>query len=109
MTDLPDINKDELYGKFQDQEDWKTKLYRKLCYKSLDIGDDDLDIKVDNSRSGASPLMVAALTAASVVGTAALYSQFGPAAPLVQNVIEKVITETEVIDYDVDMEVIPPE
>jgi hypothetical protein len=46
IESIPD--KEYMYGKFQEREDWKDKLHRKLSHKALDIKDAD-DLNVDNS------------------------------------------------------------
>lgn len=37
----PEVDKDQLYGKFQGPKDWRDKLARALSYKAVDIAEDD--------------------------------------------------------------------
>lgn len=47
---MPEIPKQELYGEFQRSQRWRDSLARKLSHKALDIGDDDMQLNVDNRR-----------------------------------------------------------
>lgn len=46
-----EINKDELYGKFEAGEKRRRRLGHKLAAKALDIADDD-EMNIDASRTG---------------------------------------------------------
>ncbi len=37
----PEIDKDQLYGEFQREQQWRGKLTRKLAHKAVDIPEDD--------------------------------------------------------------------
>jgi len=69
-NDLP--NKEYLYGRYNDQEDWRTRLHRRLTHKSLDIPETD-DVYVDNSKRGLGWKELAVI-AATGLGGAGLYS-----------------------------------
>ena len=49
-SNQPPVDKELLYGKFQQTEDWQDKLNRKLAHKALDIRDAD-DMNVTNHTS----------------------------------------------------------
>lgn len=61
---MPEIDKGEQYGEFQKGEDWQSRFGRKLAYKSVDMADDDMDVNVQNTKSGIGwrELAVAAVT-----------------------------------------------
>ena len=65
---IPD--KQYLYGKFQEGQDWRSNLHKKLAHKSLDIGLDD-EVNVDNSRTatGMGWKELAVIAAAGLGGT----------------------------------------
>src|SRR3990167_7431845 len=50
MNDPP-IDKDMLYGRYQKQEDARSKLAMKIAHKSLDIPDDDMQITSTNTTT----------------------------------------------------------
>ena len=45
------IDKDTLYGKFQDMEDKKAALALKAAHKALDIADDDMHIQANQTHN----------------------------------------------------------
>lgn len=65
--DMPD--KKYLYGNYQESDDWRQRLHRKLAHKSLDIGMDD-DVNVDNSRVGLGWKELAVIAGMLLGGTA---------------------------------------
>lgn len=98
-----DIDKGELYGRYQLEEDRRLsenrrrrecndKLAMKLAHKSLDIPEEDegedMDIRVDNRRTGAgigglvaAGLLGAGALGAGIFGTALLDRMTGPPSP----------------------------
>ena len=55
------VDKDHLYGEFQRTQRWRDKLSRKLAHKSLDIPDDDMDIKVQKGLGWKELLVIGGL------------------------------------------------
>lgn len=59
------IDKQALYGDFRDHQKRRGILALKAAYKSLDIADDDMDIRADNSRHGIGALGALGIAAVS--------------------------------------------
>jgi hypothetical protein len=72
VTGTPDKN--QLYGRYQKDEDWRTKLNKKLRHKALDIPMDD-DVQVKNTTTTNSGLGWKELAAlgAILIGGGGLY------------------------------------
>lgn len=67
---MNEVDKDELYGRYQRNEDWQNRLYRKTVHKAVDIPDAE-DMHVDNRKYGVGVKeIVAAGLMASLVGVA---------------------------------------
>ena len=61
------IDKDALYGKFQEAEDWRNSLHKKLAHKSLDIPIDD-EMNINQTKSGMTWKELAIIAAAGLGG-----------------------------------------
>lgn len=82
------IDKQALYGKYQESQDWKSKLYRAAAHKALDIADDDMSISnrtnsTNQTGLGAAGAIALAAVAGSlpVVGALATYLLLTPPKP----------------------------
>ena len=97
------VDKDALYGQFQHGEDWQSRLSRKLAHKSLDIADDDMDVNVQNTKSGIGwrELAVAAVAGLTGFGMWQYSQQPTPPADPVEHA-SPVDSEYEVRFYDAD-------
>jgi len=63
------LDKEALFGKFQEQRDWQDKLFKKGCHKALDIKDDDMNlIQQSHGISGKHLLGIGALVLAGLLG-----------------------------------------
>lgn len=77
---MSEINKDELYGRYQKHQDAQNKLALQVAHKALDEPQDDMNIKADRTTitNGIGPLgligttLASGLLGASGVGAAAL-------------------------------------
>ena len=73
-SELPD--KGYLYGKFQELVDWQNNLHKKAAHKALDIPLDNEMIHVEKKGIGIGGVLgVAAITAASILGSQYLMSR----------------------------------
>ena len=90
------IDKESLYGRYLEAEDWRDKLHKKLAHKSLDIPLDDT-MNINQTRSGITWKELAVL-AATALGGGYLYT----AGDILQDqVISKPIdSEYEIRFYD---------
>jgi len=61
---VSEIDKEQLYGMFRDNQRWRDGLHRKVAHMAMDIPD-EADINVDNRKSG---LGVKELAMLAVVG-----------------------------------------
>ena len=53
MSETTDVDKDALFGRYQNDEDWRTKLNKRLRHKALDIPmDDDVNVKNTTMNTG---------------------------------------------------------
>ncbi len=64
---MSEIDKDFLYGKYQEAADWRSRLHKKLAHKSLDIPEDD-DLHVQQNKTGITWRELAVLAAAGLGG-----------------------------------------
>lgn len=64
---MSEIDKDFLYGKYQEAADWRSRLHKKLAHKSLDIPEDD-DLRVEQNKTGITWRELAVLAAAGLGG-----------------------------------------
>ena len=102
-SELPD--KQYLYGRYMDAEDWRQKLHKKLTHKSLDIPEDD-DVHVDNSKTGLGWKELAVL-GATIVAASGIYI-FSPSSKDTQTPVQPpaqqspIDSEYEVLFYDKD-------
>lgn len=75
----PEINGAQLYGRYQDKEDWKNNLHKKTVHKALNIPMDD-DVQVTNTTQNSQGFgwKELAVLAALGLGGAAIYKTSGP-------------------------------
>lgn len=98
MSSSSDPSKAQLYGVFQQAEDWRNRLHRKLAHKSLDIADEEM-IAVDNSKKGmgiGGVLGIAALAAGSAIGGSLLTRPTAPVpVPAEPAIVQPSLDETD--------------
>jgi len=100
-----EIDKDQLYGRFQRQEDWRTKLHQRVTHKSLDMPETD-DVHVDNSRSGLDWKGLAVIVGGLAIGAPWISSlilgsqQHGQPAPNPPAQVSPADSEYDVLFYD---------
>ena len=70
MSDKPEIDKEQHYGRYQRQEDRRSSLGMKVAHKALDIPESDMDIQANKTGIGA--LGVAGVALASSIVPALL-------------------------------------
>ena len=98
-------------GAYEDNQKWRDDLTKKASFKSLGITEDMGDIGSNNTTHNygggiKSMVMGAALAAGGMGVCGLLLNHFldDPAKP-----IERIIEHEKIIDYEVRMEVTPPE
>ena len=97
MSELP--NKDQLYGRYQEAENWRHKLHRKVAHKSLDIPEDD-DVYVDNSSKGMGWKELAVI-AGSVLGGLGIYAYASNQQQPVQQPVQQPAPSVTDSEYEV--------
>ena len=70
MPNSSGVDKEGLYGKFQNGEERQTRLYLKAAHKALDIADDNMHINASNRGIGWKEL---AVVGAAIVAVCALW------------------------------------
>lgn len=98
-------NKDHLYGRYQQHEDWRDGLHRRVAHKSLDIPELE-DVHVNNSRTGLGwkELLAVGAIVAGVPWAASLLhiGEKASSQPEIQNPSFPADSEYEVLFFDKD-------
>ncbi len=92
-----DIDTNQLYGRYEDKENWQNKLHKKTIHKALNIPMDD-DVNVTNTSSSGFGWKELAVLAALGLGGAAIYKTGGP--QLIQNTMPNAPANQQVSPAD---------
>jgi hypothetical protein len=90
------IDKQSLYGRYNESEDWRTKLHKKLAHKSLDIPLDD-DMNINQTKTGMTWKELAIIAAAGIGGGYVYTNERDADPPVVQQPVD---SEYEIRFYD---------
>ena len=90
------IDKESLYGRYNEAEDWRSKLHKKLAHKSLDIPLDD-EMNINQTKTGMTWKELAIIAAAGIGGGYVYTNERGVDPPVVQQPVD---SEYEVRFYD---------
>lgn len=79
---MSEIDKEQLYGRYQKQEDKRAALGMKMAHKALDIPEDDMQINANKTTTGIGTLGVLGVAGLSALipGALAAYMMLKPAA-----------------------------
>lgn len=108
--------KNALFGQYLEGERWASRLYRKLTHKALDIPDEDMNLNVDNSRTGfsgrqmiaaamvAGGLPIAGMALPGLLDAAKNWATKEEPAPIVQPIKERVVESVENLEFGLGQE-----
>jgi len=94
--------KGNLYGKYQESEDKKRKLFLRSAHKALDIGDDDMNISPKTTTTINGVGWKELLAVAAVGGAFYFGSQTSNIINVPSNHVGPVDSEYQVLFYDKD-------